>query len=333
MEKQKNSLYDKQTSVSFYEDRHAHGYMDGYWPLQKKQQILDVLTDLQLPQNGEVLDFGCGNGELTEVISKALPKWNVYGTDISRNALEKAKEKYPEHTFFSADSDEFAGKKFDLLFTNHVLEHVYNLPQIIEEMNHYLKPGAFMLHCLPCGNEGSFEYNVCLLRKGGINPELENRFFFEDVGHVRRLTTDQLSKLWAEKGLVLIKGYYGNQYYGSIEWITRSGPDFVRMFTDTAQSVNEQAKRSLKVLKYKLLVIAVLRSFAIGLKHRLNRPNKNIKNYIYILGALPLYVFSKPMDLYCEHKSLEEWHKRKMEQNGSEMYLIFKDRLRPTPSL
>jgi hypothetical protein len=71
-------------------------------------------------------------------------------------------------------------------------------------MSNYLKAAASaMLHILPCGNEGSFEHNVCLLRKDGINPELEGRFFFEDEGHVRRLTTEQLSALCAKMGFVL----------------------------------------------------------------------------------------------------------------------------------
>ncbi len=52
-------------------------------------------------------------------------------------------------------------------------------------MDGYLKPESSMLHFMPCGNEGSYEYNVCLLRSDGINTELENRFFFEDEGHVR----------------------------------------------------------------------------------------------------------------------------------------------------
>jgi len=324
MEKQKTSqLYDKQTALGFYEDRYAHGYMEGYWSLEKKQEIFEVLTDLQLPQNGEVLDFGCGDGELTEVISKALPEWTVYGTDISKIAIGKAKEKNPACTFFSPNNEELAGKKFDFLFTSHVLEHVYNLPQLLEEMCNYLKPDACMLHFLPCGNPGSFEHSICLLRKGGINPELENRFFFEDEGHVRRLTTDQLSALCAEKGFVLRKQYYRSQYYGAIEWITRANLDFVRMFIDTAQSVDNQAKRSLKVWHYRLLTIAALRSFAIGFESMLHMPIKTRRGYISLLMKLPLYVLAKPIDLYYKHKSRQEWHKRKMEQNGSEMYLFF----------
>ena len=195
MKAQKTSyLYDEKQSVEFYEDRYDQGYMDEH-SIEKKRKVFEVIQDLQLPAKGEALDFGCGNGVLTEIIRQALPAWKIYGTDISKKAVYNAKLRYPDCTFIEANSPDLTQKKFDFVFTNHVFEHVFNLSEVFNQMNTYLKPKSSMLHFLPCGNEGSYEYNVCLLRKDGVNKELENRFFFEDEGHVRRLTTDEFCRL------------------------------------------------------------------------------------------------------------------------------------------
>ena len=86
-------------------------------------------------------------------------------------------------------------------------------------MNKYLKSNSSMLHFLPCGNEGSFEYTICLLRKDGINTELDNRFFFEDEGHIRRLTSDEFCKLCKTKGFKLNKEFYNDERIGHCDWI------------------------------------------------------------------------------------------------------------------
>ena len=84
------------------------------FPVELKEKIFEVIHDLQLSENGEALDFGCGNGRLTEVIKQALPKWQVYGTDVSNVAIEKAKKSYPNCTFFVTGDKEFADKNLTL---------------------------------------------------------------------------------------------------------------------------------------------------------------------------------------------------------------------------
>ena len=133
-------------AVVFYQDRYAHGYMDD-WSIEKKHRILEVIRSFDLPDIGEALDFGCGNGVFADVIKQALPAgWKVYGTDISEIAVENAKKRYPGCVFFVADDREFINKRFDFLFTHHVLEHVYNLPQVLEDINDYMKEESAVLH-------------------------------------------------------------------------------------------------------------------------------------------------------------------------------------------
>lgn len=324
MKAQKTSaLYDKKQSVEFYEDRYEKGYLDE-WPIEKKRKISEVIRDIQLPAKGDALDFGCGNGVFTEVIRQALPSWKIYGTDISKKAVSNARLRYPGCIFFEVNSPDFKQRKFDFVFTNHVFEHVFNLIEVFNQMIDYLKPESSMLHFLPCGNEGSYEYNICQLRKDGINIVLENRFFFEDEGHVRRLTTDEFSELCITKDFKLQKEFYSNQYYGAIDWITNSNPKFVLMFSDTSQAINKEAKQKLKKVRMFLIFITVLRLPATIVTKILRKKKKQLKHYMLLLIGLPLYMFSSPIDIYWKRKTKKEWDTKKFERNGSEMGLYFK---------
>lgn len=323
MKAQNNSqLYDLKKSVEFYEDRYEQGYMDE-WPIEKKRKIFEVIQELPLPANGEALDFGCGNGVFTEIIRLALPSWKVYGTDLSKKAVAHAKIRFPECTFFEATSQDFIQKKFDFIFTHHVFEHVFNLNEVFNQINEYLKPKSSMLHFLPCGNEGSYEYNVCLLRKDGINTKRENRWFCEEEGHLRRLNTDELCTLCQTKDFKLHKEFYSNQYYGAIDYITNI-PKFILMFTDTSQAINKEARRKLIKVRMYLIFMSALRLPASIVIQMLEKRNKKIKDYTLLMIGLPFFIFSSPFDKYWKRKAREEWDTMKFDRNGSEMGLYFK---------
>ena len=191
-------------------------------------------------------------------------------------------------------------------------------------MNEYLKPESSMLHFLPCGNEGSYEWNICQLRKDGINTEFENRFFFEDEGHVRRLTTDEFCQLCQTSGFKLQKEFYSNQYHGAIDWITNSNLMFVLMFSDTSHAIDKKAKQTLNKVKIYLILITVLRLPTKILTNILRKRNKQLKHYILLLMGLPFLLFSIPIDNYWKRKARKEWDTKKLERNGSEMCLYFK---------
>lgn len=317
-----SELYDRQHAVAFYEDRYQHGYLDE-WPIEKKQRIVDVLLDLHLPSTGEALDFGCGNGVLTELVRQTLPAWKISGTDISSVAVANARQRYPDCTFYEADNPELALKKFDFVFSNHVFEHVFNLSDVFRQMCGFLKPRSSMLHFLPCGNAGSYEHAICLLRKDGIDATLENRFFFEDEGHVRRLTTEQFSDLAHRERFELNREYYFNQYYGAIEWITNSHPRLVLTFSDVSCGIDRAAKKKLRKEQLFLLFLTILRLPSQILEKVAKTREKKLKHVLLQLAAWPFSLFSNPIDRYWKRKAREEWETQKTSRSGSEMGLYF----------
>jgi SAM-dependent methyltransferase len=314
---------DEQTAVQFYENRYEHGYMEE-WPVEKKLRISEIVRDLPLPSQGEALDFGCGNGVLTDVLRCALPSgWKVFGSDISRVAIENARSRFPACAFSTAGDSSLSETRFDLIFTHHTLEHVIDLKATLAAMDGLLKQRSAMFHILPCGNPGSLEHRLATLRRDGINADLENRFFYEDEGHVRRLTTDQLADPLNALGFHLVMEYYSGQHYRAIEWITDYGAEFVRLVTDPSQAIDSQAALELDKLGRQLARLHWVRERARQYRYRLALPKKTWKNIAYLVLGAPVFAVASASDRTCRRRSSQEWTERKGDRNGSEMYLFF----------
>ncbi|MFT7344475.1 MAG: trans-aconitate methyltransferase [Lentimonas sp.] len=315
-------LYQKEEAKQFYENRYEGDYMDE-WPIEKKQRIFNIIQNLDLPESGNAIDFGCGNGVFTEVIRQALPKWKIYGCDISQNAIENAKNRFPECTFFVSDNDRSVDLQFDFLFSHHVLEHVFDIKKTTKEIADLLSPKSFTLHIFPCGNEDSLEHKVCKMLSGGINKEMENRFYFEDEGHVRRLTTEQTNLLMKEFGFTLENDFYSNQYYGAIKWITQSSPKFVMKFINPKTAIDKMAYKYLSILRFKLILLHILQLPAIVFNMIKVVRNKNLKHYLILIIDFIPFLISYPIYAIVNYRAKQEWESSKRLKNGSEMYLFY----------
>lgn len=316
-------LHNKEAAIEFYEDRYEKGYMED-WDDLKKKKVKEVLLQLQLPLTGKLLDFGCGNGVFTRIIKDTLPGWEVYGVEISSIAVQNARKRIPDCIFFEAADSEDYKNQFDLLFSHHVIEHVQNLDETLEIINSYLKPHAYQLHIMPCGNKGSYEYEISVLKENGIDPERENRFFYEEDGHLRRLTSQGFSAYEQKIGFNLKKEFYSNQHYGAINWITKSSPRFVKKLTDSDDAISTEAQKKLRSIRKNLLPLTYLQfpySKYIEIK---NKWHKSASDHLKLLLFFIPAMISRPFYKYWDTKAAEEWKKNKTEKNGSEMFLFFR---------
>ncbi len=324
MEREKTSrLRDRDASRAFYEDTYEHDAMAS-WSDTMKRRIRELVRSLGLPAAGAALDYGCGNGTLTEVLREALPPgWKVCGADISATAIGNAARRFPRCEFFATTDDRLPGGAFDFVFTHHVLEHVYDLEQSLDEIAGSMKAVSSMLHILPCGNEGSFEHGIAALRTDGIDRELHNRFFFEDEGHVRRVTTEELAALCAKRGFVLAGEHYANQRFGAVDWITGRDGAFIRMLTDASNASSGAARRRLARLRLGLLGLRALRRPVVVVERRARAKGRTPRDWLLMIGAMPFYAIARPVDACVRRAAMREWELRKTDRGGSEMYLYF----------
>lgn len=80
-----------------------------------------------------ILDLGCAEGEGVNLFGKVFSSSRISGADISKAALERAREYYPDYNFIECDIENIP-EKFDVVFSSNTLEHFKNPKEIIEKI-------------------------------------------------------------------------------------------------------------------------------------------------------------------------------------------------------
>lgn len=96
---------------------------DGRW-----RAVAQAMAEYyQLPEDAHILDVGCGKGFLLYELTQVLPRAEVVGVDISRYALEHAKEEVRPHLVLgSASRLPWEDHSFDLVYSVNALHNLYN---------------------------------------------------------------------------------------------------------------------------------------------------------------------------------------------------------------
>jgi ubiquinone/menaquinone biosynthesis C-methylase UbiE len=100
------------------------------------------------PPSGDVLDVGCGTGEIAVRIAEAFPDTRIVGVDLEEPHLERARARcapFGERTRFQlgdAQALPFADASFDLVICRHVLQAVSDARRALEEMARVVRPGG-----------------------------------------------------------------------------------------------------------------------------------------------------------------------------------------------
>src|SRR5262245_9675390 len=96
------------------------------------------------PPAGDVLDVGCGTGEIDARLLEAFPGIRLTGVDLDEGHLERARARCPGARFQNADAQAlpFADQSFDLVVCRHVLQAVSDAPRALAEMRRVARPGG-----------------------------------------------------------------------------------------------------------------------------------------------------------------------------------------------
>ncbi|MFZ5790015.1 MAG: class I SAM-dependent methyltransferase [Pseudomonadota bacterium] len=83
-----------------------------------------IARTIELPAMGRLIDIGCGNGAALASFSKLLPRWELYGNELSDKALPELR-KIPNFValYGTADLEQVPGR-YDLVSMIHSLEHM-----------------------------------------------------------------------------------------------------------------------------------------------------------------------------------------------------------------
>ena len=109
------------------------------------QYVIDSLSTLKFL---EILDVGCGTGEILCSIRKLYPTASLHGIDISQEMLKRAEgKKIKNLRLYLGDAEHlpFQNDKFDLLICTDSFHHYPNPENAVREFYKVLRNGGTLL--------------------------------------------------------------------------------------------------------------------------------------------------------------------------------------------
>lgn len=172
-----------------------------FFPTEKAEIDIRVFY-LKSWYGKKMLDIGCGDGSLIGRLAKK--GWDVQGIDFDEKAVAHCKSKGLNVKAGDLISQNFPPLSFDVITWNHVIEHVFNPKEVIEECYRLLKPGGRLIIATP--NNKSWIYNKVFK---------QNWFSLDPPRHVMLYNSKCLSNLLKEKSFIIenTKTTIRNEFY------------------------------------------------------------------------------------------------------------------------
>jgi trans-aconitate 2-methyltransferase len=151
-----------------------------YHQFQKERSapFEDLLTLVKLRPGLQVIDLGCGTGELTCRLADHLPDSQVLGIDSSPEMLERARSQEGPTLRFELTSIEQVEGQWDLVFSNAALQWVDNHPSLMPRLLSLVRPGGQLVVQMPSNH--NHPTHTLILEIAGQSP------FREVLGNWRR---------------------------------------------------------------------------------------------------------------------------------------------------
>ena len=191
----------------------------------------NIYTDLKLkklgqffPKNKKVLDYGCGDGTITQIISKEN---KVIGIDISPNSIKICRKKGIDCRLIEPDKKlDFQDSYFDCIFLLETIEHIFDTEFLLKELKRILRKDGTLIVSTP--NLANFSNRARFL----FDLKLHYTEVKIEAGHIRFFTKNSLEKILEENGFKIEKTSSNYVYFPVIGQISFLGDLFPSIGTE-----------------------------------------------------------------------------------------------------
>lgn len=167
--------------------------------LRKRREYVEraIARHLQGGRAARLLDLGCGDGNNLAWLSRFAG--HVYGSDYNLVRLVRAAARNRGATIFAADVLRFPSDDgaFDIVYFNHVIEHIKNDVAALAEARRILKPGGLLVLGTP--NEGAWWWQWAYRR----DPQS-----LATTDHVHFYTGETIAAKMQQAGLSVIETHH-----------------------------------------------------------------------------------------------------------------------------
>lgn len=146
---------------------------------RKKEKVWRLQGDSMflsggIPGQKRLLDVGCGKGSF--IARMRDQGWDVEGLEVDADAVEYARSKSGLTVHLgSLENIHFPDSTFDVITSNHVIEHVHDPISLIQECLRVLKPGGRLVLATP--NIESFGHQYFGRNWSHLDPPRHLRLF------------------------------------------------------------------------------------------------------------------------------------------------------------
>lgn len=185
------SLLSLSSQISYYDARWSGFEHANLYSLERSLFILQAIlaTKRDRPR---ICDLGCGAGWLTGILSAFGP---TLGVELSPQAVEQARERYPTACFVCADATQWQPEHgaFDILVSQEVLEHIVDKAAYLRVAREALQTGGHLILTTP---------NLHVLN---AIPQAERRAIWETQPVELPVDRKQLTGLLVETGFEVLQ--------------------------------------------------------------------------------------------------------------------------------
>jgi len=116
---------------------------------ERLQPFEDLMKLVKIKEGMNVIDLGCGTGEITSLLAEALPSSKVLGIDSSKDMLKRAKQRERPGLSFEERSIENLSGEWDLIFSNAAMHWVDKHEELIPKFFSHMNPGGQLVIQIP----------------------------------------------------------------------------------------------------------------------------------------------------------------------------------------
>ena len=217
---------------------------------ERSAPFFDLLALVEIRPDLNVVDLGCGTGELTRQLADALPDSDVTGIDSSSQMLDAARAKSfasPHLHFEQGDQAQLTGE-WDLIFSNAALHWTENHAELIPALYQQLTPGGQIAVQIP-SNHNHISHQIY---RDTADEEPFKTVLKGFQRYAPVLSIDEYARLFFEQGaeeIVVFEKIYPHVLEDSdavVEWI--SGTALVPYF----ERIGEHKQEFLEAVRAKM---------------------------------------------------------------------------------
>ena len=117
---------------------------------ERLRPAVDLLGRIPLDAPGQIVDLGCGAGNVTRLLGARWPEARITGLDSSPEMLDRARSALPEIRFELAGVEHWSPEEpLDLLFSNAALHWVEDHESLFPRLLDQLAPGGVLAVQMP----------------------------------------------------------------------------------------------------------------------------------------------------------------------------------------